>query len=374
MMQEFSELFGHSLWLMEPTAMRGLLARAQAATPDAVQAAMKAYADSPQLPSVTLVGDVAVICMSGPIVYRSSWMSMYFGLATIESMRAQFRAALNDPVVRQIVWRCSSPGGAVEMVPEFADEIYAAKGQGKPITFVADTMICSCAYWLASQGDQIVATRSSMLGAIGTFVRHEDISEMLAKAGIKITTIKHGDHKDEGNPYEPLSDEARAELQAYADEIGTEFETAVARGRGVTKKVVLETFGQGRIIRGKKAVDLGMASKMGTFDAVLGKMSKPRGARAAADVAPVTDDTQPPVAVAEGKGKASVCATCGKSSCPCAAAECPEDCQTCDPDCPCVKPAEEDDDVAAKAKAAAARRADADLTSTTVAVTGSVLP
>lgn len=276
MMQELTALFGQSRWFMEPESFQVLRAQAEKLTAASIQTAKAEYGDRGAPAPAPLVGDVAIISMCGPIVYRSSWLSMYFGLATIETMQYQLRAALADPAVRSIVWRCASPGGMVEMVPEFADEIYAARGQ-KPLVFVADTLIASCAYWLASQGDLIIATRSSQLGAIGTYCEHHDISGMLERIGEKVTLISHGAHKVDGNPYEPLSDDARAALQAYADEVGNDFEAAVARGRGVTKKVVLDTFGQGQVFTGKNAIALSMADKLGTFDQVLTKATKGRG-------------------------------------------------------------------------------------------------
>ncbi len=154
------------------------------------------------------------------------------------------------------------------MRPEFAAEIFAARGR-KTIIAVADTMICSCAYWLASQVDTIYATQSAEIGAIGVYAAHEDLSGMLEQAGITVTLIAHGDNKIDGNPYEKLSATARAQMQAGVDEIGGWFEAAVARGRGVTTSVVLKSFGQGLVFRGQEAIAR-------TFDAVLTQYTSPR--------------------------------------------------------------------------------------------------
>lgn len=271
---EFAKLLDGSRWLMEPRAFRAMIKRAEAATPDAIQAAIKAY--NPQA-GPQMFGDVAVITAGGPITYKSSWFSMYFGGSSIEDMQTKLRAALADPAVKTILFRCDSPGGCVEMVPEFADEVFAARGQ-KPILGAADTMIASAMYWIASQFDTIYATTSSRLGAIGVFTEHDDISGMLEKAGIKVTLISHGAHKVDGNPYEPLPDDVRAEIQEDVDAVGDLFDNAVARGRGVTKKVVLDTFGQGDVFSGKEAIALGLADKHGTFSQVLAKLTKGRSA------------------------------------------------------------------------------------------------
>lgn len=276
MTQALAEVLNGSCWLMEQNAMRAMLARALAITPQEVDAArVSAAAISERAQAPQMVGDVAVISMSGPVVYKMSWFSALFGCASIEGMRDQFRAALADPATRTIVFRCDTPGGVVDMVQEFADEIYATRGK-KPVLFVADTMIASAGYWLASQGDAIYATNSSMIGSIGTYLEHQDISAMLEQLGIKITLIAHPAKKVEGNSYEPLSDAARASLQTFVDEIGNEFETAVMRGRGVSRAKVTEWTQLGIPPRGKRAIGLGLADRDGTFEALIAKLTSQR--------------------------------------------------------------------------------------------------
>lgn len=279
MINELVKVFSGTRWLMDPKALRVMLQRALTMSAQDVSAAQRQMAAaSDRLMQPTLVGDVAVITMAGPIVYRCSWLSMLFGCASIEMMQQQFRSALADPAVRMIVFRCDSPGGNVEMVPEFAEELFAARGT-KPVVAVADTVLCSAAYWLASQCDTIYASRSSMLGCIGSYIEHEDISGMLEQLGVKITLIAHPAKKVDGHPYVPLSDTARANLQAYADEVGADFEAAVARGRGVPKARVVEWSELGAPVppRGKQAIALGLADKTATFDGLMAKLTKKSG-------------------------------------------------------------------------------------------------
>lgn len=331
---DFAEMFGSHQLFVEPKAFRAWLAQAQLkaialSKAEAVEAAVTAFGQRQVAP--VMVGDVAVIDVCGPITYKSSWWSYYFGGASIMDLQLQFRLALADPAVRTIVFRIDSPGGVVDMMPEFADEIFAARGP-KPILAIADTMVASCAYWLASQADLIYATASAQLGAIGVYCEHDDISGMLEKAGIKITLIAHGDHKVDGNPYEPLPDAVRADIQADVDELGDWFDTAVARGRGVKKAAVLETFGQGKVFRGKKAIALGMADKPGTFVQVLGKLTK---GRATAAVAPMPAKGEALGKNADGpEDDDETCDQC-TPDCPCELEECPPDCSTCGPDCAC---------------------------------------
>lgn len=344
MRTDFEQMFGGGELFVEPKAFRAWLATAKVkaaalAGPEAIRAAVQAYSERPITPQI--VGDLAVIDVCGPLTYKSSWFSYYFGGAAISDLQQQFRLALGDAAVKTIAFRYDSPGGCIDMASEFADEIFAARGK-KTIIAVADTMICSCAYWLASQADTIYATQSAQLGAIGVYCEHDDISAMLEKAGIKITLIAHGDNKVDGSPYEPLSDTARAEMKASVDEIGGWFDAAVARGRGVDVATVLKSFGQGKVFRGAKAIKLGLADKAGTFGQVVGKLAKAVPAtlaRARAD-APVV----PVVAAVVGTKKADEpdeddlpgCPECDPS-CPCEDMECPPDCPTCSKECGCYQ-------------------------------------
>lgn len=343
MKYDISHIFGSSTWLIEPKALKALIKRAEMATPDAIQAALAAQAQRDRT-APRMFGDVAVIDMCGPITYRDTWFSAYFGGATIETMQVQLRAALADPAVRMIVFRCDSPGGSVEMVPEFADEVFAARGQ-KPLIAIADTMICSAAEWIAAQTNMTYVSATSCIGSIGVYTMHWDVSDWLAKAGIKITYIAHGDHKVDGNDSEPLSDDVRATIQASVDEIGAMFDAAMARGRGVTTKAVLDTFGQGLTFSGKKAIGIGLADKMGTFNQVMTKLTKGRVAvsavarAGAVTAAPAVAELIDPAPLKAKKADDDEdddtgCGTCS-DECPCEEDECPADCPTCDDDCAC---------------------------------------
>lgn len=273
MNKKFAGLFGSSRWLIERQAMLGLVQKIEHLTPEALQVAEQAAVAYSGKTDPTMVGDVAVIPVCGPIFYKPSWYAMYFGGAVLTTIRAQFRTALNDPNVKAIVFPFDSPGGIIDMVPEFAKELFAARGT-KPMIGVADTMIASAAYWLAAQCDQIYVTESSRVGSIGVYSEHFEYSKMLEQIGIKVTLIAYGEHKVDGNPYEILDDAAREWIQASVNRAGDKFTLASARGRGVTKKVVLDTFGQGRMFDGEQAIELGMADKIGPIDQVLARVSK----------------------------------------------------------------------------------------------------
>jgi signal peptide peptidase SppA len=216
-------------------------------------------------------GVVAVIPIQGVIMRRANLMSQISGGSSVEKITSQFRQALADSSVKAIVFDVDSPGGSVDGIPELASEIYGARGQKKSIA-VANTMAASAAYWLASAAGEVVVVPSGAVGSIGVYTEHNDYSKALEQAGIKATLISAGKYKVDGNDSEPLSDSARADLQAKVDAFYGMFVKDVARGRRASQGDVREGFGEGHMVLAADAVKEGMADRVATMDDVLAKL------------------------------------------------------------------------------------------------------
>jgi signal peptide peptidase SppA len=135
---------------------------------------------------------------------------------------------------------------------------------------VANTLAASAAYWLASAASELVVTPSGEVGSIGVFAIHEDYSAALDRVGVKVSLISAGKYKTEGNPFEPLGEEAQAAVQGTVNDYYDMFIRAVARGRGVSQADVIAGFGEGRVVMAEQAVRLGMADRVATIDEVIG--------------------------------------------------------------------------------------------------------
>lgn len=224
---------------------------------------------------------VAVLPLRGIIAHRAAAVhdvSIQAGTST-ELFRKSFTDALEEDAVGSILIDVDSPGGTVDDVPDLADLILASRGQ-KPIVAVVNTLAASAAYWIASAADEVVITKSGEVGSIGVYTVHEDLSQYYEKKGLKTTLISAGEFKVEGNPFEPLGDEARAHLQSRVDAFSNMFVEDVARGRGITVAQVHDSFGQGRIFGGKEAKSRGMVDRIATFREVMaGLLEGPAEAR-----------------------------------------------------------------------------------------------
>lgn len=249
-------------------------------------------------------GAVAVIPVYGVISQRLSIMQQQSGGTSTEDLAAAFRAALADAQVGSILLDVSSPGGSVYGVAELANEIRDARGK-KPICAIANSLAASAAYWIASAADELVVTPGGQVGSIGVYMAHEDWSKALEKEGVSTTLISAGKYKTEGNPYGPLSEEARQALQDQVDGYYAMFVKAVAQGRGATQTAVREGFGQGRCVLAADAVKAGMADRVATFNETVARLAGNRaaasGARAADElIMPVADEAAPQPAAETG--------------------------------------------------------------------------
>lgn len=266
-------------WAIEADKMRELLdilafrAAGHTYTAEEIQARIGAGGSSP---AASQGSGVAVIPMRGVIAHRMGAMDDSSGGTSTERISAMLRQVAADASIGTIVLDVDSPGGTVPGVSELAGELFEIKGRGtQKIVAVANAMMASAAYWLASQADEIVAIPSATVGSIGVFAVHEDLSAALAQEGIKVSVISAGKFKVEGNPFEPLSDEAKAVMQGKVDTAYAQFVHDVARGRKVTAKAITDGYGEGRALSAKDALAAGLIDRIGTLESVIREAQHP---------------------------------------------------------------------------------------------------
>ena len=231
-------------------------------------------------------GGIAVLPLHGTIVQRAGMMTELCGGTSTQQFGAALDAAMADETVGQILIDVDSPGGSVYGVQELGDQIAAAR-KVKPVVASVNSLAASAGYWLAAQAGEVYVTPGGEAGSIGVWMAHEDWSAAMAEQGVKVTLISSGKHKVEGNPYEPLSEEARTFLQGRTDEYYAAFTKAVAKGRGVPIDAVRSGMGQGRVLGAEAALAEKMVDGIKTFAEVVHQMrrngTKPAGRNALAN-------------------------------------------------------------------------------------------
>lgn len=237
--------------------------------------ASETYAGKPP----TMNGKIAIMQLEGTITHKGS----FWGGTSAEAFGCAFDGVMADESIAGLVVEIDSPGGEVTGTPELADKIFAARGT-KPMVAIANGMADSAAYWIGSAFDKLYMTPSGEVGSVGVWTMHVDQSRWLESEGIGVTVVSSTAEKVEESPFAPLTDEARAEMQARVNSIHEQFTKTVARNRGTSVATVRKDYGNGRALSADKAKAAGMVDGVMTIDQLLSDVSRgaKRGRRTAA--------------------------------------------------------------------------------------------
>jgi capsid assembly protease len=212
---------------------------------------------------------VAIIPMYGVLSKKINVIQQMSGGTSTQLIKRDIAKALEDEEVNSILLDVDSPGGTVDGVKELADYIFEVREKAdKPIVAYSSNMMASAAYWISSAADQIVVSDTSEIGSIGVAMVHYDLSKRDEMQGVARTNITAGKYKRIAADNQPLSDDGKAYLQDAVDTYYQIFLESVARNREVsideTKKMA-----DGRIFIGSKAVEIGLADKVGTMESAM---------------------------------------------------------------------------------------------------------
>jgi signal peptide peptidase SppA len=217
---------------------------------------------------VVTADGIAIIPVIGTLVARSGYLGAASGLTAYSDIADAIEAAATDPGIRAILLDVDSSGGEVGGLFDLVDHIQAIRSQcGKPIWAVADEAALSAAYAIACTADRLYVTQTGEVGSIGVVAVHRDESGADAQAGLAWSFVHAGAAKVDGNPHQPLSDSARAMLQADVDALYGKFTTLVAERRRLSPDAVRAT--EAVVYRGDEAVAAGLADKIGTLRVAL---------------------------------------------------------------------------------------------------------
>lgn len=269
-------------WAIQPTkleAITEIIARKSAGElfPEG-DLAQAVAAAAPPSPGGRRDGVVAVLPVMGVLRHRLSLLAALFGATgSVEQLSRTFDDLVADEDVRAIVLDIDSPGGSVSGITEFAQKIRKAR-EVKPIVAVANTLAASAAYHLAAQATEVVASPSAIVGSIGAFMVHADWSKFDERVGVKWTLIQAGKFKTEGNPFEPLTTEAREHFQEEVDAAFDLMARDIAAGRNVSVADVRGArFGEGRVFDPRVALERGLIDRIATRDETIARLQRPQG-------------------------------------------------------------------------------------------------
>ncbi len=214
----------------------------------------------------------ALIPVHGTLLNRYTYASP--NATGYNAIRSMLNAAVADNDVARIVMDFNSFGGQAAGCFELAEDIRAARAV-KPIHAVVDAYAFSAAYALASACTDITVTPTGETGSIGVVATHTNVKGLMDKIGFDISMIHAGKHKVDGNPFEPLSDDARADIQTSVDRFYDRFTSLVAAGRGSRMSQEQARATEAKCFDAAESISLGLADRIMAADAALASFEAP---------------------------------------------------------------------------------------------------
>ncbi|KZQ06437.1 capsid assembly protein [Enterobacter kobei] len=219
--------------------------------------------------SYQVTNGIAVLPVSGTLVSKTRSLQPYSGMTGYNGIIARLQQAISDPGVDGILLDMDTPGGMVSGAFDCAD-IIARMRDIKPVWALANDMNCSAGQLIASSASRRLVTQTARTGSIGVMMAHSNYGAALKTNGVEVTLIYSGDHKVDGNPYEKLPKDVRADFQTRIDATRQMFAEKVSAYTGMSVQAVLDT--EAAVFSGQESVDNGLADELVNNTDALGLM------------------------------------------------------------------------------------------------------
>ncbi len=208
-------------------------------------------------PEISMGKHTAVVQVNGVISADSP--------ANADAVIGGIKAAFEDKNTKGIILRINSPGGSPVQSGYVFDEIRRLKTlhPDVPVYAVVSELCASAAYYIAAATDQIYASRSSMVGSIGVLMDGYGFVGTMEKLGVERRLLTAGEHKGFLDPFSPMKESDRKQMEGVLKNAYQQFVTAVKTGRGDRLKDDPRVL-TGFVWTGEQALDLGLVDGLGS--------------------------------------------------------------------------------------------------------------
>jgi serine protease SohB len=216
-----------------------------------------------------LRGDIPIV----PVVRMTGVIGFSTPLkpgVTLASMARPLERAFNMRNARAVALSINSPGGS----PVQSHLIYSrirqlAEEKKRPVLAFVEDVGASGGYMVACAADEIICDVSSIVGSIGVVGGSFGFPKLMERLGIERRLYTAGEHKATLDPFLPENPEDVARLKMLQQEIHQGFIDLVKASRGARLKGPEKTLFSGEYWSGTKAIELGLADRIGDLRSTL---------------------------------------------------------------------------------------------------------
>jgi protease-4 len=197
---------------------------------------------------------VALVALRGTIgvgIRAEQWVPLFDGLRRRKAIQA-------------VVVEVDSPGGTVAA----SDYIYGALAKlaaEKPVFAFSGNVCASGGYLIAAAARELVVQPAAVVGSIGVISVRPLAEDFLRRYGLAVGVTKSGELKDAGAFWRKPTQRELENEQALVDEYFGMFLERIEAGRKIDPARLRE-LATGEIFTGRRAVDVGLADRVGTLE------------------------------------------------------------------------------------------------------------
>jgi ClpP class serine protease len=222
----------------------------------------------PESSEVETADGNAVITIRGPLEHHEGWWCDSY-----ESILDRVTEACAG-TASAIVLKIDSPGGELFGCFDAARAIRArCKAAGKRLVAYVEGCACSSAYALACSAEQIVISETAYAGSIGILITRVDLTVRDAREGVGFALVASGKRKADGHPHSSLTVPELEAMQGQCDALAELFFELVSSLRTGLATDAVRAF-EADIFHGPRAVEVGLADRVASFDELLELLKK----------------------------------------------------------------------------------------------------
>lgn len=232
---------------------------------------------------VQLVGNLALLKVSGPLLNRSNWITRYLGIATYEDIRNQMMNLAEDDDIAGLMFNINSPGGSADGCFALGRFVRAYNDNVKGVVGFTDGEACSAAYALMTATSNMLMSEDAIVGSIGVLAVHTELTEMYKEIGIKHEVFRSTPHKALGQPVEKLTEQARAAIQKDVMHLHNNFVRYLSGMLDMDAESINKNIASGKTFTAPEAMKHKLVNNVMTFEEAVGKLAtalekpKPKG-------------------------------------------------------------------------------------------------
>ncbi|HYJ68853.1 MAG TPA: signal peptide peptidase SppA [Nocardioidaceae bacterium] len=179
-----------------------------------------------------------------------------------DTVVAALRQATESDHIKGVVLSVNSPGGSYVASDAIRHAVLGVRAAGKPVVASMGTVAASGGYFVSMPADRIVALPSTLTGSIGVLAGKIVLRQTFDRLGITREAIGSGPQATMFSPTVPFDEEQVGRLDAWLDEVYSDFTHKAAEDRGLEWSV-LERQARGRVWTGADAHQHELVDELG---------------------------------------------------------------------------------------------------------------